>query len=77
MELNALGQMPRSASFYEIWAGIKWFCKGLGLSERQMKSERKKIQEDIVLSKGGRNLILPANGGEQVTLPYVDAEYIN
>lgn len=42
-----------------------------------MKSERKKIQEDIVLSKGGRNLILPANGGEQVTLLYVDAEYIN
>lgn len=60
-----------------IWAGIKWFCKGLGLSEGQMKSERKKIQEDIVLSKGGRNLILPTNGGEQVTLPYVDAEYIN
>ena len=26
-----------------IWAGIKWFCKGLGLSEGQMKSERKKI----------------------------------
>lgn len=33
-----------------------------------MKSERKKIQEDIVLSKGGRNLILPANGGEQEIL---------
>ena len=51
-----------------IWAGIKWFCKGLGLSEGQMKSERKKIQEDIVLSKGGRNLILPTNGGEQEIL---------
>lgn len=36
----------------KIWAGVKWFCDGLGLSEGQTKSERKKIQEDMVLSKG-------------------------
>lgn len=35
-----------------IWAGVKWFCEGLGLSEGQTKSERKKIQEDMVLSEG-------------------------
>lgn len=35
-----------------IWAGVKWFCEGIGLSEGQIKSERKKIQEDLVLSRG-------------------------
>ena len=51
-----------------IWAGVKWFCEGLGLSEGQIRNERKKIQEDIVLSKGGRNLPLPTQGGEQEVL---------
>lgn len=35
-----------------IWAGVKWFCDGLGLSEGQGKSERRKIQEDVVLIQG-------------------------
>lgn len=35
-----------------VWAGVKWLCDGIGLSEGQTKSERKKIQEDVVLSKG-------------------------
>ncbi len=51
-----------------IWVGVAWICKGLGLSDGQTKSERKKIQTDLVLSKGGRNFILPTGGGEQETL---------
>ncbi|MDE6314779.1 MAG: phage antirepressor N-terminal domain-containing protein [Lachnospiraceae bacterium] len=35
-----------------VWAGVKWLCDGIGLSEGQTKGERKKIQEDVVLSKG-------------------------
>ena len=35
-----------------IWVGVRWVCEGLGLSEGQMKSERRKIQRDIVLSQG-------------------------
>lgn len=35
-----------------IWAGVRWICDGLGLSEGQVKSERKKIQEDLVISQG-------------------------
>lgn len=35
-----------------IWIGVRWVCNGLGLSEGQMKSERKKIQADMVLSQG-------------------------
>lgn len=36
----------------QVWAGVKWLCDGLGLSEGQGKSERKKLQEDLVLSEG-------------------------
>lgn len=36
----------------KIWAGVKWMCDGLGLSEGQAKNERKKLQEDMVLSQG-------------------------
>ena len=35
-----------------IWAGVKWFCDGLGLSKDRAGNERKKIQEDVVLSQG-------------------------
>lgn len=52
----------------KVWVGVKWICEGLGLTEGQIKSERKKIQNDLVISKGGRNLILPTSGGEQETL---------
>lgn len=51
-----------------VWAGVKWLCDGIGLSEGQIKAERKKIQEDLVLSKGGRNLTLPTVGGKQEIL---------
>lgn len=51
-----------------IWAGVKWLCEGIGLSEGQTKGERAKIRSDKVLSKGGRNLTLPTNGGEQEVL---------
>lgn len=51
-----------------IWAGIRWMCEGLGLSEGQIKYERKKIKEDLLLCKGRRNFILPTSGGNQETL---------
>lgn len=35
-----------------IWVGVVWVCQGIGLSDGQMKNERKKIQTDEVLSQG-------------------------
>lgn len=35
-----------------IWVGVAWVCQGLGLTEGQMKNERKKNQTDEVLSQG-------------------------
>lgn len=37
----------------QIWAGVRWICAGIGLNENQSRHERKRIQEDNVLSKGG------------------------
>lgn len=51
-----------------IWAGVRWMCDGLGLSEGQRKRQIANIQTDRVISKGGSNLVLPTNGGEQSVL---------
>jgi len=50
------------------YVGVNWVCNGIGLSKGQMQNERIKIQEDIVLSKGERNLVLPTKGGNQQSL---------
>jgi hypothetical protein len=52
----------------KIWAGVKWMCQGIGLTDDQMKHERKKIQSDLVLKQGGSNLTLPTNSGIQSVL---------
>lgn len=46
----------------QIWAGVRWMCDGLGLSEGQRKRQIANIQTDRVLSKGGSNLILNREG---------------
>lgn len=35
-----------------IWAGVRWFCNGLGLSRGQINNEANKIQNDLTLSRG-------------------------
>lgn len=52
----------------QIWAGVRWMCDGLGLSEGQRKRQIANIQADKVLSQGGSNLTLPTNGGMQNVL---------
>lgn len=49
----------------KIYVGVTWVCEGIGLSEGQTKNEKAKIKKDLVLLQGGRNLILPTNGGDQ------------
>lgn len=59
----------------KIYTAVKWVCEGIGLTRDQIKNERKKIQEDLVLSKGGRYLTLPTNGGMQEVL-CIEIEYL-
>lgn len=51
-----------------VWAGVKWFCQGLGFSRGQINRQVKKIQTDSALNKGASNLVLPTNGGNQEVL---------
>ena len=59
----------------KIYVGVKWVCEGIGLTDNQMKNERKKIGKDLVLSKGGSNLTLLTNGGEQEVL-CIELDYL-
>jgi phage antirepressor YoqD-like protein len=59
----------------KIYVGVSWVCNGIGLSEGQVKNERRKIQSDIVLKQGGRNLVLPTNGGGQDVL-CIELDYL-
>lgn len=59
----------------KIYVGVKWVCEGIGLSNDQMKNERKRINRDLVLCKGGSNLTLPTNGGEQDVL-VIELDYL-
>lgn len=52
----------------QIWAGVRWFCQGLGFSKGQIDRQTKNIQKDSTLSKGASNLTLPTNGGKQEVL---------
>lgn len=51
-----------------IFLGIKKACIDIGFTERQAKYQVEKLNEDIVISKGVRNFVLPSNGGNQETL---------
>ena len=52
----------------QVWAGVRWLCDGLGLSEGQRNRQLLNIGSDIVISKGISNLILPTKGGKQEVL---------
>lgn len=51
-----------------VWVGVRTVCEGLGLRESRMKMERKKLQTDIVLSKGTKFYPLGKNGSEMLFL---------
>ena len=52
----------------EVWVGVRTVCEGLGLRESRMKLERKKLQTDLVLSKGTKFYPLGKNGAEMLCL---------
>ena len=53
------GAMLRAAQVENIvYVGVRWVCQGLGLNDGKIKTERKRIQEDVVLSKGKKFLPL-------------------
>ena len=68
VDFNGTNLLAAQDNDGKIFVGVKWVCGGLNLSKGQMQNERIRIQEDIVLSKGKRNLVLPTTGGDQEVL---------
>lgn len=54
VEFQFHGDMLRAAQDPDgkVWVGVRWVCQGIGFGEDKIDNERKKIQKDIVLSKG-------------------------
>lgn len=48
-----------------IWVGVRWMCQGMGMTAGQWKRQITNIQKDLLLKRGGSNLILPTASGEQ------------
>lgn len=48
-----------------IWVGVRWMCQGMGMSAGQWKRQIANIQKDLLLKRGGSNLILPTGSGDQ------------
>lgn len=43
------GAVLRAAQVEDIvYVGVRWVCQGLGLNDGKIKTERKRIQEDVV-----------------------------
>lgn len=51
-----------------IYVGVKWICKGIGLTEGQYQNQTRKISDDLVLIKGIAKLQHPTSGGIQDVL---------
>jgi hypothetical protein len=59
----------------KVYVGINWITQSIGLTKGQHDNEVKKIQKDLVLSKGTSNLTLPTNGGNQSSF-VLEIEYL-
>lgn len=51
----------------EIYAAINHILRNIGFTERQTKHIHKKWSEDIIISKGVQNFVLPTKNGNQET----------
>lgn len=51
----------------EIYTSITHVLRGIGFTERQVRNNRDKWIQDIVVSKGVQNFVIPTNVGNQDT----------
>ncbi|EOQ18623.1 phage antirepressor N-terminal domain-containing protein [Bacillus cereus] len=75
VNFNGAEIMAVKANDEKVYVGVKWVCQGIGLSDDQMKNERKKIQSDLVFRSGWVKLRLPTNGGMQEVI-CIELQYI-
>ena len=68
VDFNGANLLAVQNSEGKIYVGVKWICKGIGLTEDQSKRQVKNIEKDLVINQGVSNLTLPTNGGIQESL---------
>lgn len=52
IEFNGATLRAAQDAVGKIWVGVRWICQGMGFDENRIDNERKKMQKDIVVSKG-------------------------
>ena len=75
IEFNGATLRAAQDELGKIWVGVRWICEGLGFNEGKVKTERKKIQEDLVLSQGKKFLPL-GNDNANSDVLCLDLDYI-
>ena len=68
VNFNGAEIMAVKASNDKLYVGVRWVCRGIGLSEDQATRQTKKINEDVVLVKGSSKMTIPTTGGNQEIL---------
>lgn len=68
VDFNGAELMAIKCNDGKIRVGVKWVATGIGLSEGQYQNQTRKLNEDIVLSKGIAKMQLPTTSGNQDVL---------
>lgn len=68
VNFNGASLMAVQTEDRKIHVGVKWICQGMGLSDGQYQNQTRKINDDIVLSKGIAKMHLLTKGGKQEVL---------
>lgn len=68
VDFNGAQLMAIKCNDGKIRVGVKWVCLGIGLSDGQYQNQTRKINEDIVLSRGIAKMQLPTTSGTQEVL---------
>lgn len=75
VEFNGSALRAAQDAAGKIWVGIRWMCQGIGFNDGKVKTERKKIQDDLVLSQGKKFLPLGNDNANSEVL-CLDLDYI-
>lgn len=59
----------------KVYVGVRWVCQGMGFNNGKVKTERKKIQEDLVLNQGKKFLPL-GSGNSDTEVLCLDLDFI-
>ncbi len=59
----------------KVYVAVRWVCEWIGLTDGQMRNERKRIRDDPLLKNGCTKDYFSTNGGKQL-LTLLEIEYL-